>query len=287
MIYPGGGPRQLTAVTRGMCTSSDSALPIASGPAPPVRERLTLSSTAPDGASLAAYAARPHTPTGAGVAVLPDLRGLAPFYRDLAIRLADQGHTAVAIDYYGRTAGPDKRGDDFSFMEHAAHLSRAGIQGDLGAAIAWLRDATGGGCQAVFTLGFCMGGRASLLASTHHPGLAGTIGFYGAPGSTGPYQDPGPTKLADRLTAPVLALMGGADHGIPVSEVEAFDAALTTAGIEHEVVIYPDAPHGFFDTNQAEFADACTDAWRRTLQFIRRQHHQDRPRSTSPADHHP
>ena len=265
-----------------MCTTSDSAPPIASGPTPPlVRERLTLTSTAPDGAPLAAFAARPHVPTGVGVAVLPDFRGLAPFYRDLAVRLAEQGHTAVAIDYYGRTAGAGERDDHFPFMAHAARLTRVGIQGDLGAAIAWLRDAAGGGCRTVFTLGFCMGGRASFLASTQHPDLAGTIGFYGAPGITGPYQDPGPTQLADRLTAPVLALMGGADDGIPVSEVEAFDAALATAGIEHEVMIYPNAPHGFFDTRQAEFADACTDAWRRTLHFIQRHHHQDRARSTS------
>jgi carboxymethylenebutenolidase len=53
--------------------------------------------------------------------------------------------------------------------------------------------------------------------------------------------------------------------------VEAFTAALTAAGVEHEVVVYPNAPHGFFDLKYAEFADACADAWRRTLAFI--EHH--------------
>jgi carboxymethylenebutenolidase len=252
-----------------MCSDHDSAPPIGGGPAPPTGEPVTLASTAPDGAPLAAFSARPHTPTGAGVVVLPDLRGLCRFYRELAVRLAGHGHTAIAIDYYGRSAGLGDRGDDFAFMEHTARLSREGIQGDLGAGIAWLRDAAGGGCRAVFTLGFCMGGRASFLASIGHLGLAGAIGFYGAPGSTGPYRDPGPTQLAGGLTAPVLALMGGADEGIPISEVEAFDAALTAAGVQHEVVVYPDAPHGFFDLKQAQFADASADAWRRTLQFIR------------------
>jgi carboxymethylenebutenolidase len=256
-----------------MCSDRDSAPPVGGGPAPPVGEWLTLASTAPDGTPLAAFAAHPQAPTGTGVVVLPDLRGLCRFYRQLAVCLAEHGHTAVAIDYYGRTAGFGERGDDFRFMEHAARLSRAAIQGDLGAGIAWLRAPAGGGCRAVFTLGFCMGGRASFLASTSHPGLAGTIGFYGAPGSTGPYQDPGPTQLADRLTAPVLALMGGADDGIPPSEVKAFDAALAAAGVQHEVVVYPAAPHGFFDVKHAQFAEASADAWQRALQFIHRHRH--------------
>jgi len=254
-----------------MCTDHDATPPVDRGPAAPVTGAdLTLTSTAADAARLAAFAARPPAPTQVGVVVLPDLRGLARFYRQLAVQLAGHGHTAVAIDYYARTAGLGERGDDFPLMEHAARLSRATIQGDLGAAVAWLRDAAGGACPAVFTLGFCLGGRVSLLASTHHPDLAGTIGFYGALGSTGPYRDPGPAQLADQLTAPVLALMGGADQGIPPAEVAAFDAALTSAGVEHEVVVYPDAPHGFFDARQAEFADASADAWRRTLRFIQR-----------------
>src|SRR5262249_29154829 len=110
----------------------------------------------------------------------------------------------------------------------------------------------------------------SFLAPAESHNLAGAVGFYGAPGMTGPYRDPGPTQLADRMTAPVLALMGGADEGIPPSQVEAFDAALTAAGVVHEVVVSPNAPHGFFDLKQAEFADACANAWRRTLAFIAR-----------------
>jgi Dienelactone hydrolase family len=65
--------------------------------------------------------------------------------------------------------------------------------------------------------------------------------------------------------------MGGADDGIPPSEVHAFDTAMTAAGVEHEIVIYPGASHGFFDIRHAEFTDACADAWRRTLAFIDRE----------------
>ena len=72
------------------------------------------------------------------------------------------------------------------------------------------------------------------------------------------------------MEAPILALQGGADQNITAEHNAAFDDALTTAGVEHEVVIYPGAPHSFFDRKQAEFADASEDAWNRTLAFIER-----------------
>jgi carboxymethylenebutenolidase len=78
----------------------------------------------------------------------------------------------------------------------------------------------------------------------------------------------GPTQHAAELAAPVLGLFGGADEGIPPSMVDEFDAALTAAGVEHEVVAYPGAPHSFFDRRNEEFADACADAWRRVLAFL-------------------
>ena len=68
----------------------------------------------------------------------------------------------------------------------------------------------------------------------------------------------------------MLALMGGADRGITQDDVAAFEAALTDAGVEHEIVTYPGAPHSFFDRKQEEFADASADAWRRVLGFIER-----------------
>ena len=64
--------------------------------------------------------------------------------------------------------------------------------------------------------------------------------------------------------------MGGDDPGIPVDEVEAFDSALSSAGIEHEVVIYPGAPHSFFDRKFEEFAGESEDAWNRVLAFLER-----------------
>jgi carboxymethylenebutenolidase len=266
-----------------MCHATDSTPPIAPDCRARARgERLVLVSG--DGARFAAFAARPERARAAGLVVLPDVRGLAGFYRDLAVRLAEHGHAAVAIDYYGRTAGIGPRDDDVRFMEHAARLSRATVQADVAAAVSHLRTPAGGGCQAVFTLGFCLGGRISWLAASAGNRLAGAIGIYGAPGIVGPYREPGATQLADRVSAPILALMGGGDAGIPLADVEAFEAALAAAGVEHEIHVYPEAPHGFFDVAHPELADTCADAWRRTLAFIGRHQH---PYAGEPARRRP
>ncbi len=76
--------------------------------------------------------------------------------------------------------------------------------------------------------------------------------------------------MAD-IKTPVLGLFGGADQGIPVEQVAALDQALDASGVEHEIVVYPGAPHSFFDRRAQEFADASADAWQRVLGFIASQ----------------
>jgi carboxymethylenebutenolidase len=96
--------------------------------------------------------------------------------------------------------------------------------------------------------------------------LDGAIGFYGMPGER--HGRPGPIAAVERMDAPILALQGGADAHIPAAQNEAFGAALSAAGIEHEVVTMAGAPHGFFDRLEEEFPAQSDEAWRRTLDFI-------------------
>jgi carboxymethylenebutenolidase len=176
----------------------------------------------------------------------------------------------VAIDYFGRTAGVSKRDDDFPYMDHARQTTHEGVQSNVAAAVAHLRSPAGGSCGSLFTVGFCFGGRNSWLAAGGGHGLAAAIGFYGGPGIGFFDGTPGPTQRIDELTAPILALQAGDDDFITAEENDAFDAALTAAGIEHEVVTYDGAPHSFFDRRYEEFAAASEDAWGRVLAFIER-----------------
>jgi carboxymethylenebutenolidase len=239
-----------------MCFDSDSLppIPVLSGGAL-THEDLVLESG--DGTRFAAFAALPDEPSGAGVVILPDVRGLYRFYEEVALRFAERGYAAVAIDYFGRTAGVEKRDDDFVYRPHVEQTTPEGVQADTAAAVARLRE---GGATSVFTLGFCFGGRNSWLAAAGGHGLAGAIGFYGRP----------PIDTAAQMEAPILALQAGADQNITAEDNAAFDEALTAAGVEHEVVTYDGAPHSFFDRKQEEFAEASADAWRRVLEFVER-----------------
>jgi carboxymethylenebutenolidase len=217
---------------------------------------------AADGNRFAAFEATPDEPNGIGVVILPDVRGLYRFYEELALRFAERGFDAVAIDYFGRTAGAAKRGDDFDYSPHVAQTTQGGIQADVRAAVERLRPRA----RAIFTVGFCFGGRNSWLADASGHGLAGAVGFYGNPGERN--GAPGPTQRPAELEAPILALQAGADQNITAEMNEAFERALTDAGVEHELVTYEGAPHSFFDRRYEEFAEASEDAWRRVLEFL-------------------
>jgi carboxymethylenebutenolidase len=247
-----------------MCFDADSLppIPVLSGAAVS-HDDLVLTSA--DGTECAAFSARPDGPVEACVVVLPDVRGLYRFYEELALRFAERGFAAVAIDYFGRTAGVAKRGDDFEYMPHVGETKPELIQADVAAAIEHLR---GLGCESVFTVGFCFGGRNSWLAAASGHGLRGAVGFYGNPAERNGVA--GPTTRASEIEAPILALQAGDDQNITKDLNDEFEAALTDAGVDHELVVYDGAPHSFFDRKQEQFADASDDAWRRTLGFIER-----------------
>jgi carboxymethylenebutenolidase len=252
-----------------MCVDNDSSPPIhpiAGGSGGSTDFRLVSA----DGTRVMAHAARASTPTGAGMVVIPDVRGLHPYYKELADRFAEIGVDAVAIDFFARTASSDDRGDSFDFMAHVPKTKPETLQADIAAAAAYLRGPEGGQVRSLFSVGFCFGGALSYLQAASGLGYAGVIAFYGWPLGLRRWPDrPRPIDAAARFTCPVLSLFGGADEGIPQSDVDEFDAACRKAGVKHEFTVYPGAPHSFFDRKQTEFADASADAWRRVQAFVR------------------
>ncbi len=243
-----------------MCHDPDSVPPVEGSSSPATGERIVLRSS--DGTQFAAFAAIGPGEPGPGVVILPDVRGLYPFYEQLALRLAEHGCDAVTIDYFGRTAGASSRDDDFPFREHVEQTTLEGVSADVAAAVDLLRADDQG--RKVFTVGFCFGGSNSWHQAAQGHGLAGVIGFYG-----NPLRPPiGPIDRVGEFECPVLALMGGDDPGIPFEVVDRFRREMDDAGVENEVVVYDGAPHSFFDRKQADHADAAADAWNRLLGFI-------------------
>jgi carboxymethylenebutenolidase len=254
-----------------MCFDHDSRPPIAPIAGGALDGRL-VTLTASDGARFAAFHARAAEPTGSGVAILPDVRGLHPYYEELALRFAEHGIDALAIDWFGRTAGAERRGPEFDHMPHVTSTTWAGIAADIAAAVDAVRGSSGDrpGATDVFSVGFCMGGRMSFLGATLDIGLAGVIGLYGT--LQGPWRNdaPAPLDLVGSIRTPVLGLFGGADSAITPEAIAAFERGLDEAGVDHRIVTYPDAPHSFFDRKAADFAEASAAAWDEILGFIER-----------------
>jgi carboxymethylenebutenolidase len=246
-----------------MCFDVDSSppIPVISGAAVS-HDDLTL--TAADGNTFAAFLATPDDATSVGVVILPDVRGLYRFYEELALRFAERGYAALAIDYFGRTAGVAKRENDWDYMAEVEKTRQAGVAADTRAAVERLRAE---GCTSIFTVGFCFGGSNSWLQAAEGHGLAGAIGFYGSP-TRERFGEPSVIARVSEIACPILALQGGDDQGITGEDNDAFEKALGDAGVEHEIVTYEGAPHSFFDRKQEEFQDASDAAWAKTLAFI-------------------
>lgn len=239
-------------------------------PYPPISggagEGQDLILTAADGTQFLAYDAAPAQDNGARIIILPDVRGLHPFYKELALRFAETGVRAVAIDYFGRTEGMGSRDESFDYQPHVQQMEYKHVLSDVKAAWQYL-DGQGTSGRPTFVVGFCRGGTLGLLLGTEDLNWAGVIVFYA--GLARPVTGKGTAlEHAKQIHYPVLGLFGGADQGIPPEQVQELEADLKGADVEHEIVSYEGAPHSFFDRKQAEFADASTDAWKRILKFI-------------------
>ena len=226
-------------------------------------ESITLKAS--DGNEFAAFSARSEKNGGPGIVVLPDVRGLHAFYEDLALRFAEAGVHATAFDYFGRTAGVGRRGDDFDFWPEVMKTHPDTVALDVAAVVDHLREQ---GAESIFTVGFCFGGRHSFNQAARGHGLAGVIGFYGRVTPRDENDADAPIDRVRTYDAPVLGSFGGTDQGIPADTVEAFGQALDDAGIANDLKVYAGAPHSFFDRAFDEFKDECDDAWRRMLAFI-------------------
>jgi carboxymethylenebutenolidase len=210
------------------------------------------------GPDVRAYVAKPE---GEGpfptVIMIHEFFGLNESIVSKADLLAEEGYLVVAPDTF--------RGSTTSWIPRAIYqvitTKPEAINADLDSVYAWLESQSDVDADRVATAGFCYGGRASLGYSLHNPKLAATVIFYGSPET-----DPAILKT---LSGPVLGIFGGADQSIPVDEVKAFDAALTQAGVPHEITIYNGQPHAFVkDAAGIKSGGAQGEAWAQMLAFL-------------------
>jgi carboxymethylenebutenolidase len=224
-----------------------------------------------DGA-IPAYRASPASggrfPT---VLVIHEIFGVHEWVKDVCRRLGHAGYFALAASLNARHGDVATAPDMPSVLAIMGKVPDAEVASDLDASITWAA-ATGMADPArLGVTGFCWGGRQTWLYAAHNPKVKAAVAWYGPLGYPANSLHPkNPPDLIERLDVPVLGLYGGADAGIPKSQVEAFAAALKQAGKDCRFILYPDAPHGFAaDYRPSYRAAAATDGWQRMLQWFK------------------
>ncbi|MBY0257947.1 dienelactone hydrolase family protein [Methylobacterium sp.] len=215
-------------------------------------------------------------PVGEGpfpvVLVIEEIFGVHEYIKDICRRLAKAGYCAVAPELYARQG-------DLSTMTDAKLIIRDVISktpdaqwmADLDAAASWAVSASRGDPARIGTMGWCRGGRGVWLYAAHRRDLKAAVAWYGPVGGDRTEIQPRTgTDVAAEINAPILALYGGADTGIPVATVEAARDKAVAAGKSVELVVYPEAPHGFHADYRPSYRPVeAKDGWARALSFLK------------------
>jgi carboxymethylenebutenolidase len=227
------------------------------------------------GGTMGGYLARPAgAGPGPGVLVFMEIFGVNAHIRDVTERVAREGYVALAPDYFHRTGpGLELGYDDAGMQEGMKHLMRLtadGMLADARDAVAYLGARPDVRGAKLGALGFCIGGHMTYLTACTTD-IAAAASFYGGgiAGPQGPGGGPSTLSRTPGLQGRLVALFGGRDQLIPNDQVEAIRAALKQQGGPHEVVVYPDADHGFFCDQRASYHEpSARDAWTRVKRLF-------------------
>ncbi|HUE39006.1 MAG TPA: dienelactone hydrolase family protein [Candidatus Binatia bacterium] len=224
--------------------------------------------------SIPAYRAKPRSGTRPAVLVVQEIFGVHEHIKDVCRRLAKLGYVAVAPELYARQGDVSKMADIQEIVSQVvSKVPDEQVMSDLDATVAWIDKSGEGDTARLGITGFCWGGRIVWLYAAHSPKLKAGVAWYGRlEGTPDPLHPKNPIDVAASLRAPVLGLYGGADQGIPPDSIERMRKALAAAHKPSEIVVYPDAPHGFHaDYRPSYRPQAASDGWKR-LQLWFKKH---------------
>jgi carboxymethylenebutenolidase len=221
---------------------------------------------------LPAYYARPaggtKLPT---ILVIEEIFGVHEYIQDICRRFAKLGYLAVAPEIYARLADLSKMTDTSEiFAKVISKAPDATVMSDLDSTAAWA-FAHGGNPAALGVVGFCRGGRDVWLYNAHNPTLKAAVAFYGPlGGARTDIQPKTALDIAGMIHAPQLNLYGGKDTSIPQDQVQAAEAAAKAAGKTVDVVVYPDAGHGFHADYRPSYVPGdAADGWKRAIAWFK------------------
>jgi carboxymethylenebutenolidase len=220
-----------------------------------------------------AYRAMPEKGKNlATVLVVQEIFGVHEHIRDVCRRLGKLGYLAVAPELFARQGDVSNMTNIQEILEKVvSKVPDAQVMSDLDATATWAAKHNGNGAKLGIT-GFCWGGRIVWLYAAHNPGLKAGVAWYGRlTGDKDELRPRQPLDLAPSIKAPVLGLYGAEDQGIPVEIVEMMQDDLKAANSPSEIVIYPDAPHGFHADFRSSYRPGpAQDGWKRLQQWFKK-----------------
>jgi len=219
-----------------------------------------------------AYRAMPASGGPFAVAlVVHEIFGVHEHIKDICRRFAKAGYQAVAPDLFARRADVSKISNFSELFKVAGATPDSQVMSDLDATVAWAAK-NGGDDRRVGVTGFCWGGRAVWMYADHNPKIKAGVAWYGpVAGQPSPLQPKHPLDIARSLKVPVLGLYAGKDAMIRPDSVERMRALLKEAGGSSEIIVYPEADHGFFaDYRPGYRKQDAEDGWKRLLEWFRK-----------------
>lgn len=225
------------------------------------------------GGEIPAYRAMPASGSSFPVVlVVQEIFGVHEHIKDVCRRFAKLGHLAVAPELYARQGDVSKLENMQEIFKIVNAVPDAQVMSDLDAAVDWAEKTGKGNTGKLGITGFCWGGRIVWLYAAHNANLKAGVAWYGRlVGQADELKPKHPVDVAASLKAPVLGLYAGKDQGIPLDSVEKMRAALKAAGSKSEIVVYPDAQHGFHADYRPSYSkEAAQDAWKKANDWFKK-----------------
>lgn len=208
------------------------------------------------------------------VLVIHEIFGVHEWIQDVSRRFAKLGYMAIAPALYTRQGDVQNLSDAREINRQVfSRIPDKQSMSDLDATVAWAAK-NGGNTDKLSITGFCWGGRIVWLYAAHNPKVDAGAAWYGrlVPSANSPVNEAQPTTPIDyakKLKVPVLGLYAGQDQGIPVEGVKRMQEELNKGKSGSEIVVYPDAKHGFLaDYRESYNKDASVDAWKRMIDWF-------------------
>jgi carboxymethylenebutenolidase len=204
------------------------------------------------------------------VLVVQEIFGVHEHIKDICRRFAKLGYFAVAAELFARQGDVSQISDIKAIMPIVARVPDTQVMSDLDATVAWAQQSGKGDAAHLGITGFCWGGRIVWLYAAHNPKLRAGVAWYGPLNRDATALQPQhPLNIASELKAPVLGLYAGQDQGITANDIQRMREALKRAHVKTEVIVYPDAQHGFnADYRPSYNAVDAQDGWHRMLAWF-------------------